>query len=99
MKTHQLPTPEKREAQLRRQCRERDAFRLIEALAALRDHWRAEDVPRATVEALVEDWPTVTVTEADVEALRRWPQLPLTLPGLVYNITENIRQAWDYQLS
>jgi len=56
---------EQRQAQLQRQQCELDAFRLIEALATLRDHWQPEDVPRVAVEALVEQWHAVT-PKADV---------------------------------
>jgi hypothetical protein len=94
-----LPSPTQRQAQLQRQQRDRDAFRLIEKLATLRDHWQPEDAPWATVEALAEQWHAINVTPDDIDALLDWPQLPLTLGGLVNDISQQIENAWSWHLA
>jgi hypothetical protein len=96
MKT--IPTPTQRERQLRRQQREREAHHLIVSLAGLRSYWRTEDCTAAAFDVLVEQWHEIAVTEADIVALRDWPQLPLTLAGLLSNLSQNIEDAWSAAL-
>ncbi len=97
MKTS-LPTPIQRQRYLTDQHRRRQALALIEELAKMRTHWRVEDVPPSSIDALVEAWPELTIAQEDIDALAQWDDLPAHLGALVYNLSTSLDAAWRASL-